>query len=69
MSSRTQGPEEWKYCVRDLRWNGDLIVYPNFSFLQIILQKSLVLHNLCFSVNRLILFVLRLYYGFSCISE
>lgn len=69
MSPGTQRPEEWKYYVGDLRWNGDLTVYFNFSFLQIILQDNLVLHNLHFSVNRLVVFVLGLCYGFSCIPE
>lgn len=64
-----QSPEEQKYYVGDLRWNGDLIVYSNFSFLQIILQNNLVLHNLYFPVNRLLLLVLRLYSGFSCIPK
>ena len=46
--------KEWKYPR--IRWNGDLISYSTFSFLQIILKNNLVLHNLYFSANRLILF-------------
>lgn len=59
--------EEWKYYVGYLRWNDCLIVYSNFSLLQITLKNNLIQLVLFYKYTHSVCFEALL--SFSCIPE